>query len=157
MKLEIDTFILKYFFSNKFIIVIPPDEKFILYIMPPVVPQIVPAIKDDIKICFFMNDNSGIKDVILTNNGYANVDIIALVVVSFFNRIKLIIREITFIIKIIKDGFSFIIYFITIAKPCVPPVTRFKVFKNKLKLIAANSKHIINSKYFFIIHLLLLV
>ena len=55
--------------------------------MPPVVPQIVPAIKEDIKICFFMNDNSGIKEVILTNSGYANVDIIALVVVSFFNRI----------------------------------------------------------------------
>ena len=69
IKFDIDTFIFKYFFKRRFIIVIPPDEKFILYIIPPVVPHIIPAIIDDINLCSFIIVRRGIYEVIFTNMG----------------------------------------------------------------------------------------
>ena len=69
IKLDIETFILKCFFNNKLKTVIPPEEKFILYIIPPVKPQITPAVIDVIKMWFLINEIVGIKEVILMNNG----------------------------------------------------------------------------------------
>ena len=51
-----------------FKIEIPPCEKFNLYIIPPVVPHIVPAIIAD-SIGIFMILSLGIIDVIFTNRG----------------------------------------------------------------------------------------
>lgn len=154
VKFEIDSFILKYFLSIRFSTVIPPDEKFILYIIPPVIPHVIPASSDDINIFLVIISMLGIGEVIFTNNGYRNVDIMALVVVSFFKNIKLIIREIMFIKNIIVDALSFKRCFIIIAKPCVPPVTRFRGFKNRLKLRAANNSDVISRRYFFMFHLI---
>ena len=43
------------------------------------------------------------------------------------------------------------------AKPCVPPVTRLRGFKKRLKFNDANNNEISRIEYFFISHLLVLL
>ena len=86
IKFVIGIFIFKYVWSKVFIIDIPPWLKFNLYIIPPVIPQIIPAIIDDINGILIIMDIDKLF-VNFIKNGYVREAIIKDNVVSFFKKI----------------------------------------------------------------------
>ena len=114
IKLVIDNFMFKYFFSKMFNTVIPPEEKFCLNIKPFVIPQMVPAIIDKI---IGGKNNGGILVVSFIQNGYISEEAIIEQVVFLGKKRKLINKAIKFIISIIVDGEYLVILVIIIASP----------------------------------------
>ena len=86
IKLLIDIFMFKYLCRRLLKIDIPPWLKFILYIRPPVIPHIIPAI-NEVKIGIFVITFNVILFVNLTNRGYEMDAITNEIVVSFFRNI----------------------------------------------------------------------
>ena len=86
-----------------------------------------------IKIYIF-KFSAGNPLVIRTNKGYINDAIRELFTTSLDRKKYDKKRVVKFIINIITEDFILIICLISSAKPCVPPVTKFKGFNIKLKL-----------------------
>ena len=86
IKLHIEILIFKYLYRRLLNIEIPPWLKFILYISPPVIPHIIPAIIE-VKIGIFVITFNVILFVNLTNIGYEMDAITNDIVVSFFKKI----------------------------------------------------------------------